>query len=458
MSRRSVRGAGLLLALLGAATSPLRGQQEPPPSRTATGEPPRYDPNLNMAPDGTTVIKPQLPADLPNPDRWRYTPGGRIKPGNPFERFLVSTWITPLFFRSEDVGFGGGLAFTDVDFRNLGWREFANIVASYTEEGQQRFSFHWQHWLHHRAIPEGGIIREERSHIALQTEYSRTLTRRFYGFGSRTRAGDETSYTEEAAILGGHWVHCEPEPGDDLLLGVGAHIEHHGLSRGRVHGVPSTDDVFPNETRTSDGVDQLWLSGSIAYDTRDSIANPYHGWRVGLGVEAVPLQDRFDFGARIALDASVALKMPPLFHDGGDTDEDNPPTDVLAIGGFVVGTVGELPYYSLPRLGGDDTLRGYVQRRFTDRVATHGTVEYRVAVVPRGIRFTDTIRLERISLGLFYDFGTVVRDLGKLDSGRWLDSYGVGLRLGLQREATFRVDLGFSREDTVLTIAFGHSF
>ena len=53
-----------------------------------------YDPLAGMDPDGR-IEKPQIPADVPHPERWRYTPPGRIKPGNVLERFLVSSFITP---------------------------------------------------------------------------------------------------------------------------------------------------------------------------------------------------------------------------------------------------------------------------------------------------------------------------------------------------------------------------
>ena len=38
------------------------------------------------------------------------------------------------------------------------------------------------------------------------------------------------------------------------------------------------------------------------------------------------------------------------------------------------------------------------------------------------------------------------------------DSVGMGLRVNLERSATFRFDLGFSDEDTNLAILYGLSF
>ena len=41
-----------------------------------------YDPLDGLDPDGR-IPRIQLPGDLPHPERWRYTPPGRIKPARP---------------------------------------------------------------------------------------------------------------------------------------------------------------------------------------------------------------------------------------------------------------------------------------------------------------------------------------------------------------------------------------
>jgi len=82
------------------------------------------------------VTEVPLPDGLPNPDRWRYIPEGRIKPGNIFERFAISTFILPIFFYEADIGAGGGVSITDIDFREKRRREFAGMYFSYTTEGQ----------------------------------------------------------------------------------------------------------------------------------------------------------------------------------------------------------------------------------------------------------------------------------------------------------------------------------
>jgi outer membrane protein assembly factor BamA len=155
---------------------------------------------------------------------------------------------------------------------------------------------------------------------------------------------------------------------------------------------------------------------------------------------------------------SYVFRVPPLFHRGGDPGEENPPTDTIALGFQVETTVGDLPFYDLPSLGGSTTLRGYIANRFTDESAWHAVAEYRFWVIPRGFRITRTIRVERVGLAIFGELGTVAPNLGDLPTAKVHASYGVGLRFSLERLAVFRTDLGFSDEGTNLTVAFGLSF
>lgn len=418
----------------------------------------RYDPYRGMDYNGR-IPRPQMPKDLPRPERWRYTPPARIKPGNVLERFWISSFISPIIFREEDIGFGGGLALTDIDFRGQNFQEFANIQATYSAEGQQNFRINWSKWLNHRQLKNGGIIREERGRAYLRGGYSKTLTRRFFGFGSRSPQSAETSYTEELSDIGAGIRLPLPDPGSNWLLRVGFDAQHHGLSTGRVSTVPSTNTVpgFAPVFADGDGVDQLWLTSRFGWDSRDSLAQAYKGKRLGMTV-ATAYQSEGEWGAILGLDGQHVFPLPPLLHRGREGREENPPTDVFAVGFFLQDTVGELPFYSLPTLGGSRSLRGYIQNRFTDRAAAHFSMEYRVNLIERGFAFTDTIRIERIGLAFFYDAGTVASDIDTLDDGRFLDSYGVGLRLAFSREAVFRVDVGYGDEGSNLTIAFGNAF
>jgi hypothetical protein len=418
---------------------------------------PAYDPLLGMEPSGR-IPKVPLPPELLNPERWRYIPEGRLLPGNVIERLFVSSFVAPQVFFQQDIGFGGGIALTDIDFRNQRRREFLGAFVTYTTEGQERYRLVWRRWLHHLELPGGGVAVEERSFVSGAGGYQRTLTRRFFGRGPDTRPGAESSYTDELSDVALGVEHALFEPGGDWILSAGARTEHHNLARGRVSGVPTTDEAFPDAFRDADGRTAGYVTLGIRYDTRDSQHQPYSGWRVGVVADAAPYQSDGSAGAVFTGYANVAFRVPPLFHSGGDPAEENPPTDTLALGVRLDTTAGDLPFYDLPSLGGASTLRGYIGNRFTDETAWHAVAEYRFWVIPRGFRITRTIRVERIGLALFGELGTVAGSLGDLPDARIHTSYGVGFRAALERIAVFRADLGFSGEGLNFTLAFGLPF
>jgi hypothetical protein len=418
---------------------------------------PIYDPLLGMEESGR-IPKAQLPEDLPAPARWRYIPEGRIMPGNALQRLFVSSFVSPQIFFQEDVGLGGGLALTDIDFREQRRREFLGAFLTYTTEGQERYRLVWRRWLHHREIPEGGVVVEERSFVSASGGYQRTLTRRFFGLGPDTPSDAESSFTDEVVDAGVRGDVALPGPGGDWIVTVGLRGEHHNLARGRVSGIPTTEQAFPALFEEADGRSAAYLMTGIRYDTRDSQHQPYAGWRVGLVADAAAWQSDGSLGAVLTAYGSAVFRLPALFHTGGDAGEENPPTDTIALGLHVDTTIGDLAFYDRPSLGGGATLRGYIANRFTDDSAWHAVAEYRVWVVPRGFRLTRTIRVERVGLALFGELGTVAPSLGDLPSATVHASYGAGLRIALERVAMFRVDLGFSDEGTNLTAAFGLSF
>ena len=418
---------------------------------------PRHDPYQGMERSGR-IPKVLLPEDLSHPERWRYLPEGRIKPGNVFERFLVSSFVAPQFFFEQDTGAGAGIAFTDIDFRTERRREFLGAFLSYTTEGQQKYRLIWRRWLHHQDLPEGGVIVEERSRIGAFGGYEKSLTRRFFGFGPDTRARDETSYVDEVLDAGARADFALLQAGGSWVATIGARGESHNLAPGRVSGRPTTDAVFLEPFADGDGHRSLVLSAGLRYDTRDSQHQPYVGYQVGALVDAWPWQSSGDMGLVATAFGNVALPLPPLLHRGGDEREENPPTDTLALGFTVQTSTGTLPFYDRPSLGGSHTLRGYIANRFTDNSSWHAVAEYPFGIIPQGFALTDTIRIERVGMALFYEAGTVADSLDALPEARIHTSYGVGLRVSLERAALFRADVGFSREDVNVTVGFGLSF
>jgi hypothetical protein len=367
------------------------------------------------------------------------------------------------------------LALTDIDFRNQRRREFLGGFFSYTTEGQQSYVLLWRRWLKHLDLPQGGILQEERSYVRVGGGYRKTLTRRFFGIGPSTKEGDETSFTDEVALLdlglsmsldlfdSVGWI--EPLRGAlaNVVFDIGLLGEGHWLADGRVGGVPSTDDPlvaggFPDLFREADGIGLGWLRTGVRWDTRDSQGNAYRGSAVGLSVDAALAQSKARVGAIYTISADQVFPVWPIFHDGGSEGEEHPPTDTFALHFESRLSSGELPFFARPTLGGDRTLRGFVVGRFRDDAIWTAAAEYRFWVIPRGFTVWRHIRVERIGAAVFYEVGGVGADGARLFHERVRQSYGVSTRFTVERTALFRADFGFSSEGFNFSAGFGLPF
>ena len=459
--RRSPWLRTLAFALLGLlVASGARAAESAPGSDAQPGDELQvFDPWEGVDPDGR-IPQVAIPDDVPNPDRWRYYPEGRIRPGNVFDRVLVTTFMAPYAFHNSDIGTAGGIAFADIDFRGQRRREFAGLFASYSTEGQQFYTAVWERWMHHRDLPGGGVLIEDRSHWRARASYSKTLTRRYFGVGPDTRESDEASYTDELVWLEAGFEKALPQPGSNWLVGVNLRAELHELSDGHVGGTFDVDELDPRrfEQAEHDDLGRIWVS--LRYDTRDSPLNPYRGWMIGGEIDAAPLQSDGDVGALYRGRAAWVHAVPPLFHDGGSDDEENPPTDTFSVGARVELTSGDLPFFALPTLGGRNDLRGFIAGRYRGGAAWVAGAEYRFYFIPRGFGLPGfpAIRIERVGAGLFYEAGNVAKNGNDLFDHKVRHSYGFGLRFMVERTAPFRIDIAFSEEGYEFGAGFGFTF
>lgn len=416
-----------------------------------------YDPLQGMDANGR-IPKIDKAGLVENPERWRYLPESRIPPGNVVDRFLVSAIMFPIFFFNSDVGAGFGAGIADIDFRKQRRREFLGAFGSYSTQGQQSYTLRWRRWTKHVEVPSGGVLQEERSFVRLAAGYRNTLTRRFFGIGPGADERNETSYTDKTIFVDGGLSTSLSGPLEDFVVSVSLRGEQHWLSDGEVGGKFATDDLFPTLFADADQATLGWVNAGLAWDTRDSVRNPYRGAAVGASVQAALLQADRTVGAIYSVFANKVFAVPPLFHSGGDEGEENPPTDSLGLHFRTQLSSGDLPFFARPSLGGSRIQRGYIAGRWRDDALWAAAAEYRFWVIPRGFTLWKNIRVERIGGAIFYEAGGVGADAGSLLESGVLHSYGFGGRATIERAVLFRLDLGFSEEGMNLAAGFGLSF
>jgi outer membrane translocation and assembly module TamA len=106
-----------------------------------------------------------------------------------------------------------------------------------------------------------------------------------------------------------------------------------------------------------------------------------------------------------------------------------------------------VPFYYMPTLGGNDTLRGFRQYRFQ---------------APHAILFQSEYRWEiwsGLDGAVFYDAGKVANRRSDLDFADLERDYGFGFRFNTDNGVVFRVDAAFgSRDGKHLHLVFGGIF
>ncbi len=113
----------------------------------------------------------------------------------------------------------------------------------------------------------------------------------------------------------------------------------------------------------------------------------------------------------------------------------------------VSGSRGEVPFFELPALGGDQLLRGYPTERFRDRIAALASLDYQWDL--------STMLAARI----FTDVGRVYGSAGDLELSDLRVGYGLGLDLYSKRSFKLRTSIASSIDGGVqLNLSFGPVF
>jgi hypothetical protein len=163
---------------------------------------------------------------------------------------------------------------------------------------------------------------------------------------------------------------------------------------------------------------------SVTADTRDF---PGHATRGGLYRAAVAAYSDRDFGQfSFRRYQAEGLQFIPMKGD----------TWIVAVRGWGVfsdtSSGNMVPFYMLPSLGGEDTLRGYNDYRFHDRNLLLASAESRWAL------FRD------VDAAAFFDAGNVAARAGDLNLKK--TSWGGGLRVHTRTSTLARLDIGHSQE------------
>lgn len=259
---------------------------------------------------------------------------------------------------------------------------------------------------------------------------------RFFGLGPASQTTDRVSYLfEDVTTLGGLMLW----PKSPLRGGirVGYTTTNVGSGSGRF---PSIETVFDavDAPGLSAQPDYLYGEGYVELDYRDFPGNARSGGHHRLSLSTFHDQSSDIYNFR-RVDAEAMQLFPFL-------DKRR----VLALRAVVALTDADagndVPFYLMPFVGGPETLRGFRERRFTDRNLLLFNAEYRYEI------------FAALDMALFVDAGMVAPRARDLSLGDLETDYGIGFRFGTRENIILRFDIGLGGEGTRYFLKFGPAF
>jgi hypothetical protein len=273
--------------------------------------------------------------------------------------------------------------------------------------------------------------------IGGQIKYKDFTQINYFGIGPSTSKSAQTDFRlKNVDIVGSATAHPR------AWLSVGGHVGYiSGLDvrTGLSSIFPSTDQRFDETTAPGLTVQPRYHHADVfaEADSRDVPGYPTNGGLYRVDVATFHDLDgtRHSF-RRVDVDATQYV---PIFHKNW----------LVVLSGHVAvsrtGADNDVPFYLLPTLGGQSTLRGYSDYRFRDRNVALFSAEYRWPV----FRMMDA--------ALFVDAGTVASSASELWRERPKHDYGFGVRLHSTTSSLISIDVAKGREGTRVTVSLSGS-
>ena len=389
----------------------------------------------------TTVVPPDPPAAT-SPDPSAGTAGNQAQPIADVTRrslFSEPSFFSKGFNLAETV-FGDGDDETD---KTGFYPEFSNMItgAGFVSAGPgYRVSFDggnaivdtsaavsWHLYKMAQVRFELPKLANDHVVIGTQTMWQDNTQVSYFGLGPDTVAGDETQYRLRTVDLVGYAI-ARPREWLSFRGELG------WLNSPRVSAAAGTFNpdypdsrlVFPNDPGMSETSqpDFVHSEVSVMASTLDSRSYPTQGgqYRVALTTYWDQRDDTFSFN----LYEGEAIQMVPL----GDS------RFTLGLHGWTVfsdvGNGHSAPFYLVPALGGQNTLRAYDNLQFHDLSTVVATAELRIAL------------MRHVDAAAFFDAGNVAPRYGDLNFDK--RSIGAGFRLHTEHATFGRLDVAHGDE------------
>lgn len=258
----------------------------------------------------------------------------------------------------------------------------------------------------------------------------------FFGIGPDSLRADESEFALRQRDIGGRaGIRVAPA----LLVGAGASLYTPRWGAESDLDEDDTNSAFADITLPPSEIDYVQSTGFVEVDYRRPLNARRGGW---YRIDFSRFSDRSD-GTWSFNRTDIDLRQfIGFFAD----------RRVIALRGWLAtseaadGSRG-VPFYLMPTLGGNDSLRGFRNYRFRGPHALLLQAEYRWEI------------WSGLDAALFYDAGKVARRRADLNFKALETDYGFGFRFNTSEGVLLRVDAAFgSRDGKHLHIVFGGVF
>ncbi len=320
----------------------------------------------------------------------------------------------PIAFYTTDTGFGYGAAGL-LGYHSAPERT-SQLLFAVTHTAKKQFQ---------SVVKSEHYFADGKHRFLGQVEYNR-FPSDFFGFGNDTSNDDPQSYTPEFAQAEFSLARLLTR---DLWIRGGGFFRNQALiSRGE-ENVMQTPGVPWGTGRFDAG-----LTGGFLWDSRDNTTASTRGSLFLLKYYHTVYQDRGDGFRMLSLDVRAFRSLRPGWVSGSHLRAE--------------GVRGDMPFYFLPNLGGQELLRGYEDNRFADR---------------NFLLFQQDLRFPiwwRIGGTVFAAAGRVAHDGSDILEGKFHVGYGAGLRYFINREdgMVIRLDMASGKDSGGMYISFGEAF
>ncbi len=250
----------------------------------------------------------------------------------------------------------------------------------------------------------------------------------YFGIGNATNLDDEERYTPRNLEMRLRPLY---QILDDVFLGPAFRVESISISDVQPGGLLDTGTVLG-----SAGGFDFAFGIAASYDTRDSTLYP----RRGSSLQYWTLVSDPAFGAD--------FRMSRTLFDLRHYIPTGPKDHVLAVQAVARFTTGDVPFFSLGRLGGERLLRGHFNGRYRDKQLLAAQAEYRLPLV------------WRFGMVAFAGVGDVAERISELRARTIKYSVGSGLRLNVSKKERihFRADFGWGGDEHDFYVNVGEAF